>query len=194
MPLLKLIPDNTNIDFMRWRTLGLVLSLLLMVASWALVGTRGLNFGVDFVGGQMIRATFAQPIDVEQLRADVDNLNLGESSIQETGSSRTYQIRLPKPDGGEAAANRSASQVRGLIEQRYPGSRIDAVETVSGKVSEELALDGALSIALAMLGIAIYIWFRFEWHFGIGALATLVHDVSMTLVILASKMAVCASR
>ena len=181
MPLLKLIPDNTNIDFMRWRTLGLVLSLLLMVASWALVGTRGLNFGVDFVGGQMIRATFAQPIDVEQLRADVDNLNLGESSIQETGSSRTYQIRLPKPDGGEAAANRSASQVRGLIEQRYPGSRIDAVETVSGKVSEELALDGALSIALAMLGIAIYIWFRFEWHFGIGALATLVHDVSMTL-------------
>ena len=181
MPLLKLIPDNTNIDFMRWRTLGLVLSVLLMVASWAVVGARGLNFGVDFVGGQMIRATFAQPIDVEQLRADVDNLNLGESSIQETGSSRTYQIRLPKPDGGEAAANRSASQVRGLIEQRYPGSRIDAVETVSGKVSEELALDGALSIALAMLGIAIYIWFRFEWHFGIGALATLVHDVSMTL-------------
>jgi preprotein translocase subunit SecF len=108
-------------------------------------------------------------------------LNLGEAGIQQAGGARTVQIRLPKPPGGEAASNRAASQVRAMLAQKYPGSRVDAVETVSGKVSQELAKDGALSITLAMLGIAIYIWFRFEWQFGVGALVTLFHDVSMTL-------------
>jgi len=181
MFLLKLIPDNTNIDFMRWRNVALVLSIIATVASLVLVGVRGLNLGVDFVGGQMIRTTFTQPIDVEQLRSRVGGLSLGEASIQEFGGPTTYQIRLPKPEGGEAAANRAASQVRGMLQAQYPGARIDSVETVSGKVSEELATDGALAIILAMLGIAIYIWIRFEWQFGVGALVTLFHDVSMTL-------------
>jgi preprotein translocase subunit SecF len=179
MKLLKLVPDNTNIDFMRWRNLALVLSVLATLASLAVVGVRGLNLGVDFVGGQMIRVTFAQPIDVEQLRGQVGQLRLGEASIQESGGPRTYQIRLPKPDGGEAAANAAASKVRGLIEQQHRGARVDAVETVSGKVSEELATDGALAILFAMIGIAVYIWFRFEWQFGVGALLTLLHDVSV---------------
>jgi preprotein translocase subunit SecF len=179
MKLLKLVPDNTNIDFMRWRNVALVLSILVTLASLAIVGIRGLNLGVDFVGGQMIRATFAQPIAVDQLRNRVGALQLGEASIQESGGPTTYQIRLPKPEGGEAAANRAASQVRAMLEQSYPGARVDSVDTVSGKVSEELALDGALAISLAMLGIAIYIWFRFEWQFGVGALITLAHDVSL---------------
>jgi preprotein translocase subunit SecF len=181
MKLLKLVPDNTNLDFMRWRNVALVISIVVTVASLAIVGIRGLNLGVDFVGGQMIRTTFPQAISVEKLRSDVDGLRLGESSIQEFGGPKSYQIRLPKPEGGEAAANRAAMQVRQMIEQNYPGARVDAVETVSGKVSEELARDGALAIALAMLGIAVYIWFRFEWQFGVGALVTLFHDVSMTL-------------
>src|SRR5687767_3523866 len=164
MKLLKLVPDNTNIDFMGWRNVALVLSILVTVASLVIVGIRGLNLGVDFVGGQMIRTTFAQPIAVDQLRSRVAALNLGEASIQESGSPTAYQIRLPKPEGGEAAANKAASQVRAMLEQNYPGSRVDSVDTVSGKVSEELALDGALAITLAMLGIAIYIWFRFEWQ------------------------------
>ena len=181
MKLLKLVPDDTNIDFMRWRKLALVLSILATIASLALVGFKGLNLGVDFVGGQMIRTTFSQPIEVEQLRERVGALNLGEASIQEFGGPTSYQIRLPKPEGGDAAANRAASQVRAMLERDYPGARVDAVETVSGKVSEELATDGALALALSMLGVAIYIWFRFEWHFGVGALATLFHDVSMML-------------
>ena len=180
MKLLKLIPDNTNIDFMGIRNIALVISIILTAASLALVGVKGLNLGVDFLGGQMVRTTFAQPVHVEQLRKDVESLNLGEASIQETGG-KSFQIRLPKPEGGEAAANRAASQVRAMLAQKYPGSRVDSVETVSGKVSEELAWDGGLSIALAMIGIAIYIWFRFEWQFGVGALVTLGHDVAMTL-------------
>jgi preprotein translocase subunit SecF len=181
MKLLKLVPDNTNIDFMRWRNVALVLSIIVTAASLALVGIKGLNLGVDFLGGQMIRVTFSKKVNVEELRNNVGSLNLGDASIQETGGPQSYQIRLPKPEGGEAAANRAASQVRAMLEQRYPGARVDSVETVSGKVSEELAWDGSLAIALAMIGIAIYIWFRFEWQFGVGALVTLFHDVSMTL-------------
>jgi preprotein translocase subunit SecF len=181
MKLLKLVPDNTNLDFMRWRNVALVISIIATLASLALVGARGLNLGVDFVGGQMIRTTFPQPIEVDQLRSRVGGLGLGEASIQEFGGPTSYQIRLPRPEGGEAAANRAASRVRGMLQQQYPGARVDAVETVSGKVSEELATDGALAIALAMVGIAVYIWLRFEWQFGVGALVTLFHDVSMTL-------------
>ena len=181
MKLLKLVPDNTNLDFMRWRNVALVISLLLTVASLAYTGYRGLNLGVDFIGGQMIRVTFPQPVDVEQLRTRVDHLQLGEASIQEFGGPRSYQIRLPKPTGGAASANVAAERVEQLVATSYPGARIDAVDTVSGKVSEELADDSALAIALAMLGIAIYIWFRFEWQFGVGALLTLLHDIAMTL-------------
>jgi preprotein translocase subunit SecF len=181
MKLLKLVPDNTNIDFMSIRNIALIISILLTVGSLAIVGIRGLNLGVDFLGGQMVRTTFARNVNVEQLRTDVDSLGLGESGIQQSGGPRTFQIRLPRPEGGEAAANRAASQVRQMLGQKYPGSRVDSVETVSGKVSEELAWDGSLAIGLAMLGIAVYIWFRFEWQFGVGALLTLFHDVSMTL-------------
>jgi preprotein translocase subunit SecF len=181
MKLLKLVPDNTNIDFMRWRNLAVVLSTLLTIASFSYTAYRGLNLGVDFIGGQVIRVTFVQPVDVEQLRGRVDNLRLGEASIQEFGGPKSYQIRLPKPGGPDTAANVAADRVKQLVASNYPGARVDAVETVSGKVSEELARDGALAIALAMLGIAIYIWFRFEWQFGVGALVTLLHDVAMTL-------------
>ncbi len=179
MKLLKLVPDNTNIDFMRWRNVALILSLIATIASLSLVAVRGLNLGIDFVGGQVVRTTFAQPVDVEELRGRVNALELGEASIQEFGGPRTYQIRLPRPEGGDAAASRAVTQVRQMIVRSYPGARVDAGESVSGKVSEELALDGALAIALAMLGIAVYIWFRFEWQFGVGALATLAHDVAM---------------
>ena len=181
MKLLKLVPDNTNVDFMRWRNWALVISILLTAASLALVAARGLNLGIDFVGGQVVRTTFAKPIEVDTLRGQVNALGLGDASIQEFGGPLSYQIRLPKPEGGDAAASQAVTKVRQLIVRTYPGARVDAGESVSGKVSEELAFDGAIAIALAMLGIAVYIWFRFEWHFGVGALMTLFHDVSMTL-------------
>ena len=181
MKLLKLVPDHTNIDFMRWRNLAVILSTLATVASLAFTAYRGLNLGVDFVGGQLVRVTFAQPIEVEKLRGEVLSLHLGEASIQEFGGPKTYQIRLPKPEGGDAAANVAATRVKDLITRDYPGARIDSVDTVSGKVSGELAKDSAKAIIFAMIGIALYIWFRFEWQFGVGALPTLAHDVAMTL-------------
>lgn len=179
MKLLKLVPDNTNIDFMKWRNIALILSILATVASLTMVGVKGLNLGIDFVGGQVVRTNFAQPVEIEDLRSRVGSLGLGDASIQQLTDAKTYQVRLPKPEGNEAAASAAVTKLRTMIQQQYPGARVDAGESVSGKVSGELAWDGALAIALSMLGIAIYIWIRFEWQFGVGALVTLFHDVAM---------------
>jgi len=179
--LLKLVPENTNLDFMRWRNVALVISLLLTVVSIGYTFYRGLNLGIDFIGGEVVRTEFVQPVHIDELRARVDSLGVGEASIQALGNNRTYQIRLPKPPGAESASNVMVSKLRAAIPQQYPGARVDAGESVSGKVSEELAQDSAMAIGLAMLGIAVYIWFRFEWQFGVGALLTLAHDIAMTL-------------
>ncbi len=181
MKLLKLVPDHTNIDFMRWRNLALVLSLIVTAISIGYTAYRGLNLGIDFVGGQVVRAEFAQPVHIDDLRTRVDRLGVGEASIQALGNDRTYQIRLPKPEGPETASNAVVSKLRAAIPQQYPGARVDAGESVSGKVSGELAQSSAMAILFAMVGIALYIWFRFEWQFGVGALLTLAHDVAMTL-------------
>ena len=181
MKLLKLVPDHTNLDFMRWRNLALILSLIATVVSIGFTAYRGLNLGIDFIGGQVVRVEFQKPVHIDELRARVDRLGVGEASIQALGNQQTYQVRLPKPQGPEAASNAVVSKLRSAIPQAYPGARVDAGESVSGKVSEELAQNSAIAIALAMLGIAVYIWFRFEWQFGVGALLTLAHDIAMTL-------------
>jgi preprotein translocase subunit SecF len=181
MRLMKLIPDDTNIDFLRWRNVAMAFSMLLVAASIALIAVKGLNFGVDFAGGQVIRAHFAQPPSLDTLRTQVAGYGLGDPSIQEFGSPREISIRLPLPEGGEEGANKAASTVRKALTRDYPGVRIDAVDTVSGKVSEELVRDGALALLLSAIGITIYIWIRFEWQFGVGALFSLFHDVTLTL-------------
>ena len=189
MRLLKLVPDDTNINFMGWRNLALAVSMLLVIASMALLAMRGLNFGVDFIGGQSIRVAFNEEPPLDELRDRINGLGQGEASIQEsrgaalpgTTARPEVVIRMPLPEGDKDAATRVATQVRGAIESNYPGATVLAVESVSGEVSEELLRSGALALALAMLGVAIYIWFRFEWQFGVGALVTLFHDVSMTL-------------
>jgi preprotein translocase subunit SecF len=185
MRLLKLVPNNTNIDFLRWRGIAITLSALLMAASIALIATKGLNFGVDFAGGQLIRVSFSSPPSLDDLRERVSAIGLGDASIQEFGSPSEVSIRMPLPEGGEEGANAAASKVRAAIVQQYPDARIDAVETVSGKVSGELVEAGALALLLAMVGIALYIWIRFEWQFGVGALFSLFHDVTITLGIFA---------
>jgi preprotein translocase subunit SecF len=177
---IKLVPDNTNFQFLSYRRIALIISVLLTVASIALVATRGLNLGVDFVGGQMFRVNFEKPADVEALRGRIGALNLGDASIQEFGSAKTVSIRMPLPEGGEEAASKAADKVRAAILSGNPDAKFEAVETVSGKVSAELFKTGAVALTLAMLGIALYIWFRFEWQFGIGALVTLFHDVFLT--------------
>jgi preprotein translocase subunit SecF len=177
---LKLVPDNTNIPFLKYRNIAMAISMLLIAGSLVLVAVRGFNLGIDFVGGQMVRVTFDQPVDIERVRATVESLGQGEASIQQFGP-KEVAIRTPLPTGNEESANRAADQIRAAVAKAYPGAHLGATESVSGKVSQELFRTGALALGLAMLAIALYIWFRFEWQFGVGALFALFHDVALTL-------------
>ncbi|WP_264610894.1 protein translocase subunit SecF [Sphingobium sp. B11D3B] len=180
MRLLKLVPDNTNIGFLKWRHVAMAISMISIIASIALVATRGLNLGVDFVGGQMMRVTFSQPVNLDALRGTVDAAVAGEVNIQQFGSAQDVSIRTSLPEGGEDAANQAAERLKAAILKSHPDAKFGSVDTVSGKVSGELFQTGAWSMFFAMLAISIYIWFRFEWQFGLGALFALFHDVALT--------------
>ncbi len=185
MRLLKLVPDNTNISFLKWRNIALAISVLLMIGSVALVLMRGLNFGVDFVGGQMIQATFTQSeqAPIADLRSKVGSLGYGEPVIQRFGQPNQVSIRMKLPEGADEKpelANEMGNQVVAKLQADYEDVRIDGNEAVSGKVSEELFSDGALALLAAILGVSIYIWIRFEWQFGVGAIWALFHDVTLT--------------
>lgn len=177
----KLVPDNTNIPFLKYRNIAMALSVLLIVGSIVLCVVKGFNLGIDFVGGQTVRVSFAQPVAIDQLRERMATLGIGEPTIQQYGGPTEVGIRTPLPAGDETAAERAATQIRTAIERDYPGAKVGAVESVSGKVSDELFRTGMIALVLAMLGITAYIWVRFEWQFAVGALFALFHDVALTL-------------
>jgi preprotein translocase subunit SecF len=186
MKLLKLVPDNTNIKFLRWRVPFYTVSVLLMAASLALVFTKGLNLGVDFIGGQMIRVTFTKSAEapVAQLRGEIERLGYGEPIIQRYGKPNEISIRMKLPEGADRDSELSDKMARTItadIKTRHADARVDGVDSVSGKVSGELWQSALLSLGLAALAVAAYIWLRFEWQFGVGALLSLVHDVTLTL-------------
>jgi preprotein translocase subunit SecF len=186
MKLLKLVPDHTNIHFLKWRVPFYVMSLVLMAASLALVFTKGLNLGVDFIGGQMIRVTFTQSAaaPIGELRHQVAQLGYGEPILQQFGKPNEISIRMKLPEGSEhnaTLADTMARKITADIKANHADARIDGVDSVSGKVSSELGWTAFKALGLAALAIAAYIWVRFEWQFGVGALFSLVHDVTLTL-------------
>jgi len=186
MKLLKLVPDNTNIRFLRWRIPFYAVSLLLIAASWGMILTKGLNLGVDFVGGQMIRVTFVNTptAPVAELRETVGQLGYGEPIIQQFGQPNEVSIRMRLPEGSAQNADLADQMTRKItaaIKADHGDARIDGVDSVSGKVSGELFKTGMQALIAAVVAISIYIWVRFEWQFGVGALFALVHDVSLTL-------------
>lgn len=179
MRLLKLIPDDTNIRFLRWRWVAMGLTLALMAASIVLLATRGLNYGVDFAGGLTLQVGFEERAPVDEVREKVNALGIGEVSIQEFGSPENIAIRVPLAEASDPQA--IVSRVFGAIKADYPNATLRSQDTVSGKVSDELIRDGALAGVLAMGAVAAFIWLRFEWQFGVGALFALLHDVVLTL-------------
>jgi preprotein translocase subunit SecF len=182
MRLLKLVPDNTNIGFVRVRNLAFALTALLTVLAVALVGLRGLNLGVDFVGGLMIEAKFEQAPKIDEVRRDIDRLGLGEVSLQQFGQPNVVSIRLPPPEStDDGATNAVVRQVKAALDKNFPGVQFTRYDTVSGKVSGELIRNGILAVLLAIIGIAIFSWLRYEWQFGISTFVAIVHDVLMTL-------------
>lgn len=186
MKLLKLVPDNTNIKFLKLRVPFFVVSIVLILGSWAAVAVNGLNFGVDFAGGQEVRMTFQQreAAPIAQLRELVGNLDYGEPVVQEFGGPQTVSIRVALPEGAEntpGAATAIGDKVIAAIAAEYPDARKDGNDTVSGKVAGEFRNQAVLALLAAMAAVSVYIWVRFEWQFGVGAMFALVHDVSVTL-------------
>ena len=179
---LKLVPDNTNLPFVSLRYWAFGITAVLTLAAMALVGMRGLNLGVDFVGGLMIEAKFQQPAHLDTLRGTIDNLGVGQSSLQQFGDPKTVSIRLPLPhETDSGATNRVVAKVKTAVEQTNPGVQFTRSDTVSGKVSGELIRNGLLAVFLAVFAIAIFSWLRYEWQFGVSTFVAIAHDVLMTL-------------
>lgn len=186
MKLLKLVPDDTNISFLKWRVPFFAISVLLIAVSWALVLTKGLNYGVDFAGGLEVRATFTQSEEapVVELRDQVEALGYGSPVVQRFGEDNQVSIRVRLPDEVSAdkeAAQQAANDIVDTLQAEYDDFRLDGNDNVSGKVSGEFRQTALNALLAAMGAIALYIWIRFEWQFGVGALFALFHDVSLTL-------------
>jgi len=187
MKLLKLVPETTNIPFLKHRNFAVGFSLLTIIGSIALVMVNGLNFGVDFAGGQQIRVVFedVEEAPIPELRTKIQELDLGAASIQGFGNANEVAVRMRLDDSTDDAVQEADSAtvaVTNMIEREFAaeGARIDGVDAVSGKVSGELLSTGVYALVFALIAISIYIWLRFEWQFGIGALFALFHDVVLT--------------
>lgn len=182
MRLLKIVPDNTNIGFVRVRHIAFAITLVLTIAAIALVVTRGLNMGVDFAGGVSIEEKFSSPPPLDEVRSTVNALGLGEATLQQLGGANNVTIRLPLPEStAPDAVDKMVEQVKGALTAKFPGATFSNYSTVSGKVSDELIWRGGLAVLLAIIGIAIFSWLRYEWQFGVSTAVAIVHDVVMTL-------------
>jgi preprotein translocase SecF subunit len=168
-----------NINFMRLHKLGFALSLLLTIASIVLFLTMGLNYGIDFSGGTLIEArTTSGPADLAKMRSTLDGLGLGQVSLQGFGSPSDVLIRVPRQPGGDQAQAQGVEKVKGAL-----GAGIDyrRTEVVGPKVGSELIQAGVLATVLALFAIAAYVWLRFEWQFGVGAMLSTLHDTITTV-------------
>jgi preprotein translocase subunit SecF len=178
---LRFVPDNTKIQFMRGRILGLVVSAVLSTASIILFFYPGLNYGIDFKGGISIEARTQGPADFSALRSKINGLGLGEAQLQSFGSDRDVLIRLERQPGSDEAQQSAVEKVRSLLTTSFPGTEIRSQETVGATVSGELFQSGMMALGLALVAMLGYIAFRFEWQFGVGAVATLILDVTKTV-------------
>jgi preprotein translocase subunit SecF len=175
--LLRLVPDNTQIEFMRGRFAGVIVSAVLSTLSVVLFFYPGLNLGVDFRGGVLVELRGSAPLQSDRIRAAFAPLGFGDLRVQEFGSARDELVRFESDAHQQSAQNRIATQVAAAL----PGVEIRRVEVVGATVSAELFRNGLLATGLALLAVLIYIWFRFEWQFGVGVVATLMLDATKTI-------------
>jgi preprotein translocase subunit SecF len=179
IPLLRIVPDDTKFDFMRFRRISYPLSAVLSIVAMVLFFTHGLNFGVDFVGGTLIEIqSKTGPADLAKLRTTMGTLSLGDVQLQQFGNPTDVLIRIPQQAGGEGAQQAAVGKVRAALGESVDYRR---VEVVGPRVSTELLAYGTIGLMLAIVGILIYLWFRFEWQFALGAMIANVHDLVLTI-------------
>ncbi len=179
MRLLRIVPDDTKFDFMRFRRISFPVSAFLSIIAISLYFFHGLNFGIDFKGGTLIEVqSKAGAADLAKMRAALGALGLGEVQLQQFGAPNDVLIRIAEQPGGEVAQQQAVTKVRGAL-----GNEVDyrRVEVVGPRVSGELLSYGVIGLMLAILAILIYLWFRFEWQFALGAMIANVHDIVLTI-------------
>ena len=168
IPLLRIVPDDTKFDFMRFRRISFPVSAALSIIAILLYFFHGLNFGIDFVGGTLIEVqSKSGPADLAKMRATLSGLSLGDVQLQEFGGPTNVLIRVAQQPGGEQAQQTAINKVREAL-----GNEVDyrRVEVVGPRVSSELLAKSTIGLGLAIFGILIYLWFRFEWQFSLGAM------------------------
>jgi preprotein translocase subunit SecF len=174
----RIFGTTPNYDFIRLRFIAFGITAFLILGSFASMAIKGFNFGIDFAGGLLIEVQTAQPADLSAMRQTLDHLALGEVSLQEFGATHhDVMIRVPRQEGDEKAQMTALAKVKEALGAGYDYRR---VEIVGPKVGDELKHDGVLAVLLAVGAIAAYVWFRFEWQFGVGALIATFHDVITT--------------
>lgn len=178
---LRLFPENTNIQFMKGRNVGLGMSAALSIASVVLFFHPGLNLGVDFAGGTIVEIRTEQPADFNKLRTSLEKLDVGPVKLQDFGAPTDVLIRLERQDGGDEAQAKVVKLVQQTVQAEYPGTSIRRVESIGASVSSELFSDGMMALGLAALAMLIYIWVRFEWPFGVGAVVTMILDITKVI-------------
>lgn len=174
----RLLKETPTIGFVSRRKLGLSLSVILLVISFASMAMQNLNFGIDFKGGILVEVRTDGPADISAMRSTLEALPIGEVSLQEFGQVTDVLVRIQAPeDGGEGEA-----RIVELVKQTL-GSDVEyrRVEFVGPSVGEELIQSGILAVALSLAAIMAYVWFRFEWQFGASGVTTLLHDVILMI-------------
>ncbi len=178
IPLLRIVPDDTKFDFMRFRRISFPISALLSIVAIVLFFHPGLNLGIDFRGGTLMEIQTKAPADIAQMRTTLGGLGIGEVQLQGFGGPRDVLIRVAQQPGGEQAQQAAVDKIKGAL-----GADIEyrRVEVVGPRVSGELLSYGTLGLITAIGAILIYLWFRFEWQFALGAMIANVHDLVLTL-------------
>nr|WP_325249596.1 protein translocase subunit SecF [Amylibacter sp.] len=183
---LRLVPDDTKIDFFRLTYFTFGASILAMIASVVLFFSVGLNYGIDFKGGTTIRTDSEVAVDIGAYRDALTPLGLGDISITEvTDPTRpdlhVAQIRIQAQDGDQAITNETIQVVKAALNEADSTMTFPSVESVGPKVSGELVWTAVEAVVLSVLAVLFYIWLRFEWQFSVGAVIALVHDVTLTI-------------
>lgn len=176
MQLFKQVP---GFKFMNKATVTTILSSVLFIGSFISFGVRGLNLGIDFTGGVLVEVGFAEAPDLNNVRHQLQTLGFGEPQVQNIGSAREVLIRLPPAE--EADSGKLGQQIVEVLQQGNPDVSLRRIEFVGPQVGRDLAISGILALVVCLVIIGIYIMFRFEWKFAIGAIVSVVHDPIITL-------------
>jgi preprotein translocase subunit SecF len=179
IPLLRIVPDDTKFDFMRFRRISFPVSAILSIVALILFFHPGLNLGIDFIGGTLLEVQAKSgTADLAKMRTTLTALNLGDVQLQQFGGPADVLIRVAQQPGGEQAQQAAVDKVKGALGADVEYRRI---EVVGPRVSSELLSYGTLGIITAIGAILVYLWFRFEWQFALGAMIANVHDLVLTL-------------